>query len=90
MGNSLLPQDFLNAVRKRCDATTKGIWESLVEGRDHTSGDSYILMGEDGNKKELYLIGGTVADQDFIANAHQDVLLLLDEIDSLRRFLVKE
>lgn len=71
---------YLGEVRARLNATTRGPWRSYVEGRDHTSGSDFIMTaGEDIN-----LIGAKPADQDFIANARQDVEILLDEVQRLR------
>ncbi len=70
----------LDAMQARADAATQGPWRSWVEGRDHTSGDSFIqTAGED-----IYLTGATDADQDFIAAARQDIPRLLAEIRALR------
>jgi len=64
-----LSDSELQEIRKRCDDATPGCWKSFVEGRDHTSGFSFVMTsGED-----IYLTGATVADQDFIAHARQDV-----------------
>jgi len=71
----------LDAIQRRCDATTPGPWSSFVEGRDHTSGDSFIQTGGE----DFYLTGGTIADQDFIAAARQDIPKLIEEIRLLRK-----
>ena len=76
----------LEKIRKRCDAATPGPWRSFVEGRDHTSGNSFIMTGVgDARGDDIELFGATVADQDFIANARQDIPRLLDEIERLKR-----
>ena len=91
-----LPGEYLSEVRKRCEQATKGLWLSMIEGRDHSSGGSFIARGvKDSNLKslmsrkeeDLYLTGGTNADQDFIANARQDIPILLDEIERLQILL---
>lgn len=70
----------LDAIRQRAARATPGPWKSYIEGRDHTSGSNFIMStGED-----IELLGATEADQDFIANARQDIPLLLAEIDRLR------
>ena len=75
-----LSEEQLIEIERRCDLSTPGPWESYVEGRDHDSGDSFIMTsGED-----IYLVGATVNDQDFIAGARQDVPLLIREIRRLR------
>ena len=76
----------LNEIRQRCEATTPGPWRSLIEGRDHSSGSSFIMTGDGESRGEdIELNGGTAADQDFIANARQDIPRLLAEIDRLKR-----
>jgi hypothetical protein len=76
----------LEAVRRRCDAATPGPWESLLEGRDHTSGSSFIKTGSDESRgTDIELSGATDADQDFIAHARQDIPRLLEEIARLRK-----
>ena len=79
----LMTDEMLDEIERRCTAATPGPWESFIEGRDHMSGDSFIRTdGED-----IYLIGATHADQDFIAGARQDVPALLREVRALRQAL---
>lgn len=76
----------LGEIRERCEAASPGPWRSLIEGRDHTSGSSFIMTGEGANRgNDIELGGGTAADQDFIAHARQDVPRLLAEIAHLKR-----
>ena len=80
---TLVPDLTLEQLRQmvaRSEAATPGPWRSFVEGRDHTSGDSFIRTSGD----DLYLTGASVADQDFIASARQDVPALAAEIARLR------
>lgn len=73
----------LDEIRKRLSATTKGEWVSYVEGRDHTSGCSFIMTGV-GNERgeDIELTGATSADQDFIAHARQDIELLIQLVET--------
>ena len=76
----IVDEGYLRSVEARLSATTRGPWKSFVEGRDHYSGSDFIkTAGED-----IELSGATVADQDFIAHARQDVENLLDEVIRLR------
>ncbi len=85
MNSEPLSEAYLGEVRKRCEAATPGPWVSYVEGRDHLAGESFIMRGTKGAREEdLYLSGGIIADQDFVAHARQDIPLLLDEIRRLR------
>lgn len=83
----------LKAILDRCTATTPGPWKSWIEGRDHESGDSFIMTGiSDGEDifseqrgEDIYLSGATKQDQDFIAHAKQDIPKLIAEIRRLRK-----
>jgi hypothetical protein len=80
----------LEEIRIRSDAATRGPWESFVEGRDHLGGNSFIRTGGlDDECPDIELVGATVADQDFIAHARQDIPRLLSEITTLRNRLGK-
>ena len=75
-----ITEDQLKVIEQRSNRATNGPWESFVEGRDHTSGSSFIrTMGED-----IELSGASIADQDFIAHARQDIPRLVREIRRLR------
>jgi hypothetical protein len=82
-----LTEEDLQKIRERCDAATPGPWKSFIEGRDHTSGSSFIMTGRPGSRgNDIELSGATDADQDFIAHAREDIRLLLEEIDRLKKF----
>ncbi len=70
----------MEAIRQRCDRATPGPWKSYVEGRDHDSGSSFIMT----SREDIELLGASVADQDFIAHARQDIPQLLAEIERLK------
>jgi len=78
----------LAAMKTRLEATTPGPWRSFFEGRDHTSGSSFIQTATQDIdiSAEDYIGGGGhfCADQDFIANARQDMPRLIAEIERLR------
>jgi hypothetical protein len=78
----------IKVIDARCAAATLGPWISYIEGRDHTSGSSFIKTGTaESRGEDIELSGATTADQDFIAHARQDVPRLLEEIAWLRRRL---
>ena len=78
----------LEQIELRCNAATKGPWESSVEGRDHLAGSNFIRTGGlDNDSPDIELIGATADDQDFIAHARQDVPRLLEEVRRLKRLL---
>jgi hypothetical protein len=83
---NILDDTELEAIRQRCNAATPAPWTSFVEGRDHTSGSSFIMTGSAKSRgNDIELSGATDADQDFIAHARQDIPKLLEEITRLRR-----
>jgi hypothetical protein len=71
----------LDLIEARIREATSGPWASFVEGRDHTSGSSFIRTPA----SDIELSGATAADQDFIAHARDDLPRLLREVRRLRR-----
>ncbi|WP_206076821.1 hypothetical protein [Massilia horti] len=72
-------------IESRANRATPAPWKSYVEGRDHTSGTSFIMTGTPEQRGgDIELSGATVADQDFIASARQDVVDLVNEVRRLR------
>lgn len=88
MNTESLTSDYLMEVQKRVEAATPGPWTSFIEGRDHLGGDSIIRMSMDDSIDDLYLNGASIADQDFIAHAREDIPLLLGEIERLKKLLI--
>ncbi len=75
----------LTEILARAEKASPAPWKSYVEGRDHRSGSSFIMVGSSGDRRaDIELLGGTTADQDFIAHARQDVPLLVAEIRRLQ------
>ena len=71
-------QEF-DRIEERARMAASGPWSSFVEGRDHTSGSSFIQTPA----SDIELLGASIADQNFIAHARDDIPRLLAEI---RRF----
>jgi len=76
--STFLSDAELEQIKKRCDETTP-------EAREEISGSDFIMTGGE----DIYLTGATVADQDFIAHARQDIPRLLAEVERLRKLLLK-
>lgn len=76
-------ESVLKEIEERCERATPGPWASFVEGRDFTSGASFIRTGGE----DIELLGATSDDQDFIAHAREDIPLLIAEIRRLRKLL---
>lgn len=86
--NRFLTDEELQEMQRRCESASCSPWKSYVEGRDHSSGSDFIMTGEGEQRGEdIELTGATVADQDFIANARQDIPRLINEIKRLKILL---
>lgn len=85
-----LSSEDLDTIEARAAAATPGPWWSWVEGRDGTSGDTFIGRGQvHARRSDLYLStdpGERVSDQDidFIASAREDGVRLVAEVRRLR------
>jgi hypothetical protein len=76
-----MSEEELKRIEERCNKSTKGPWKSMIEGRDHTSGDSFIMTGGE----DIYIHNPLFDNnQDFIANAKQDIPKLIAEIRKLK------
>jgi len=83
----LAPEE-LDEIRARCDRATPGPWRSYVEGRDHTGGSTFIMVGEGATRRDdLEINGASPDDNDFIAHARQDIPRLVEEVLRLRRLV---
>jgi len=83
--NEYVGDSDIAEIKKRCERATPGPWKSYVEGRESMSGSSFIMTGGE----DIYLTGATVADQDFIAHARQDIPSLIAEVERLRKLLAQ-
>lgn len=75
-----ITEEELCEIERRCEFATKGPWKSFIEVREKISGSDFIMTAGD----DIYLSGATIADQDFIAAARQDVPRLIAEIRRLK------
>ncbi|MBD1364289.1 hypothetical protein IDJ77_10760 [Mucilaginibacter sp. ZT4R22] len=81
----MISEEQLKEIELRCNMAQRGPWKSYIEDRDHESGNSFIMTGDDENRGEdIELTGATDADFDFIAGAKQDIPLLIAEIRRLK------
>lgn len=89
--SDMLSDEELNSIAERVAPASPGPWKSFIEGRDHQSGSNFIMTGEFGSRsKDIELTGATVADEDFIAAARQDIPRLLDAVRTLQSLLDKK
>lgn len=82
-----LSDDELGAMESRAELASRGPWFSYVVGRDREAWANCIEVGscnELGSFSAIELRGGTIADQDFIAAARQDLPRLVREVRILR------
>ena len=75
----VLESVWLDDIEQRAMRATAGPWTSFVEGRDHTSGSSFIRTAGD----DIEMSGATIDDQDFIAHAREDIPALIAEVRRL-------
>jgi hypothetical protein len=75
----VLESVWLDDIEQRATRATAGPWTSFVEGRDHTSGSSFIRTAGD----DIEMSGATIDDQDFIAHAREDIPALIAEVRRL-------
>lgn len=70
-----MTDEELEEILDRCNATSKGIWKSYIEGRDHESGSDFIMVGSGENRGiDIELHGAT----------KQDIPKLIREINRLK------
>jgi hypothetical protein len=88
----------LQIIKDRYAVTSIAPWVASIEGRDHESGSSFIMTGipkgediwQTKRGEDIYIIGGTNADLDFIAHARQDIPILVAEIERLNLIITKK
>jgi hypothetical protein len=86
----MISEEELREIEARCEKTQNGPWKAYIEGRDHESGSDFIITGTGNERQEdIEMLGATIADFDFIANAKQDVPKLINEIRELKKQLKK-
>jgi hypothetical protein len=87
MENSISETE-LTSIEGLVNAATGGPWKSFLEGRDHTSGSSFITNGGEVHRgDDIELAGATDGDHDFIAAARQDVPRLIAEVRRLNQLM---
>jgi hypothetical protein len=78
-----LTDSDLQELERLCIEASPAPWVASVEGRDHTSGDSVILIG-DPREDDMYVTRdsgmASAADLDFIAAARNALPRLLAEV----------
>jgi hypothetical protein len=80
------------AIQERMQNASGAGWYAILEGRDQSSGSSFIMTNVDHSNdvvnpnrgEDIYLTGASPADMDFIAHARQDIPFLLAEIARLK------
>jgi len=76
-----LSEDELEQIEQRIRSATVLPWFSWIAGLNMEAGTNCIELG---SLETLELRGGTVADQEFIAHAREDLPRLLQEVRALR------
>lgn len=84
----MLDSKKLAEIQARVDAASAGPWKAFIEDRDHTSGSSFIMVGQGSSRgQDIELSGATTGDYDFIAHARQDVPALIEEVRRLNALM---
>lgn len=84
--------DEIQRLRALSEAGSPPPWTAYVEGRNHSSGDSFISVGPIHDPDEDIYVSrdsgpASSADLDLIAEARTQLPRLLDEIERLRHLL---
>jgi hypothetical protein len=85
-----LSEDILRELERLSDAADPPPWRAMIEGRDHTSGDDFIMVGEIPDRREDisvlrdYAKPARAEELDVIAAARNALPLLIEEIRRLR------
>jgi hypothetical protein len=87
-GNRLTDAE-LDELRRLSERVAPPPWRAMIEGREYTSGDSFIMIGIEGDRDEDMYVSrdsgaASSADLEFIAAARNYLPRLLDEIAELR------
>jgi hypothetical protein len=84
----ILTEQELLEIENRYKLATAGPWKAYIEGRDYTSGCHFIMTGTEERRGEDFEISGArPEDFDFIANAKQDIPILISEIRRLKKLV---
>ena len=89
-----LDDETLDRLMRLSDRGDRPPWNASVEGRDHKSGDTFIMIGAEGDRREdLYLSRDSgpadAPTHDLIAEARNALPVLIGEIRRLRSELDK-
>jgi hypothetical protein len=84
-----LDDDALDRLMRLSELGDPPPWKSCVEGRDHSSGDTFIVIGADADRREdLYLSRDSgpadASTHDLIAEARNALPALIAELRRLR------
>jgi hypothetical protein len=80
--------DEWRSMRRRLELLPGAPWKAMVEGRDHLSGDSFIMVGSgDSRGDDIYVTFGAKPAPaeilDFIAEARNKLPAFLDDLERL-------
>ncbi|SEW29558.1 hypothetical protein SAMN05421841_2072 [Chryseobacterium wanjuense] len=80
-----MTESELKNILKICNKATKAPWRLYIEGRDFTSGSSFIMTGEIENRDyDIEFLKIKKEDQDFIVMARNVLPQLINEIIKLK------
>lgn len=77
-------------IKTRFDKLQNNNWSAYIEGRDFSSGSSFVMVNNHEERlNDLEILGADDNEVDFIANSKKDIKFLLDEIDRLNKIIFK-
>jgi hypothetical protein len=85
-----LSNEALDQLQRLSEASDAPPWRSMIEGRDHLSGDSFIMAGVGATRGEdIYVTrdSGPAPEEylDLISAAVTNLPLLIEEVRTLRQ-----
>lgn len=84
-----LTEELLSKLEALVERADPGPWRAMVEGRDHVSGDSFIMVGlPDDRREDMYVTRDSgpadAATLDLIAASATYLPILVQELRRLR------
>jgi len=76
----------LEEIKERLAKTEETDWIAYIEGRDFSSGSSFIMVNSDGERtSDIEVLGVKDNELNFIANSKNDIKFLLEVIEKLKK-----
>lgn len=78
----------INIISNELEKLNKTEWKAFIEGRDFTSGSSFIMVNtEFSREKDIEVLGANNDEINFIANSKENIRFLIEEVKKLQKKL---